>query len=172
MYFNNYQDPLQCVAMLSMIIFCWFPSFSLLHKSLFGPHLCCFSWCSDATRTKETLQILQETAIGFSEAEVYFMPSFYSVAAMDGQTAEHLQSAICEYSRDESLTVMWVRHTENCCFCCILTFTFPAIVLSKFYCLVSNLKSLSFPGQVHGPQQRLGRSCFHVFWCFCRAQDM
>ncbi|KAM0942535.1 putative histidine phosphatase superfamily, clade-1 [Dioscorea sansibarensis] len=51
---------------------------------------------SDATRTKETLQILQETAIGFSEAKVYFIPSFYSVAAMDGQTAEHLQSAICE----------------------------------------------------------------------------
>ncbi|KAH7660298.1 Histidine phosphatase superfamily clade-1 protein [Dioscorea alata] len=68
---------------------------------------------SDATRTKETLQILQETAIGFSEAEVYFIPSFYSVAAMDGQTAEHLQSAICEYSRDESLTVMCMGHNRG-----------------------------------------------------------
>ncbi|KAH7660297.1 Histidine phosphatase superfamily clade-1 protein [Dioscorea alata] len=56
---------------------------------------------SDATRTKETLQILQETAIGFSEAEVYFIPSFYSVAAMDGQTAEHLQSAICAWATTE-----------------------------------------------------------------------
>ncbi|OAY68708.1 hypothetical protein ACMD2_03581 [Ananas comosus] len=61
---------------------------------------------SDAARTKETLQILQEHAQGFSEAEVRFVPSFYSIAAMDGQTAEHLQKAICEYSRDEILTVI------------------------------------------------------------------
>lgn len=65
-----------------------------------------YAFSSDAARTKETLQIMQEHAQGFSEAEVYFMPSFYSIAAMDGQTAEHLQKAICEYSRDEILTVM------------------------------------------------------------------
>jgi hypothetical protein len=29
---------------------------------------------------------------------------------MDGQTAEHLQKAICKYSSDEILTVMWVFH--------------------------------------------------------------
>ncbi|WOL17233.1 hypothetical protein Cni_G26022 [Canna indica] len=68
---------------------------------------------SDATRTKETLQIMQEHAQGFSEAEVYFVPSFYSIAAMDGQTAEHLQKAICEYSRDEILTVMCMGHNRG-----------------------------------------------------------
>ncbi|XP_008782960.1 uncharacterized protein At3g52155, chloroplastic isoform X2 [Phoenix dactylifera] len=68
---------------------------------------------SNATRTKETLQIMQEHAQGFSEAEVYFIPSFYSVAAMDGQTAEHLQKAICEYSRDEILTVMCMGHNRG-----------------------------------------------------------
>ncbi|OAY74772.1 hypothetical protein ACMD2_23982 [Ananas comosus] len=68
---------------------------------------------SDAARTKETLQILQEHAQGFSEAEVRFVPSFYSIAAMDGQTAEHLQKAICEYSRDEILTVMCMGHNRG-----------------------------------------------------------
>lgn len=64
------------------------------------------NWCSDAQRTRETLRIMQEEVQGFSDAEVHFLSSFYSVAAMDGQTAEHLQQSICEYSRDEILTVM------------------------------------------------------------------
>lgn len=64
-------------------------------------------WCSDATRTKETLRIMQEHVRDLLEAEVHFVASFYSIAAMDGQTAEHLQQTICEYSRDEIHTVMW-----------------------------------------------------------------
>lgn len=61
---------------------------------------------SDAVRTRETLKIMQEQVKGFLEAEVHFISSFYSIAAMDGQTAEHLQKAICNFSRDEILTVM------------------------------------------------------------------
>ncbi|KAJ6810506.1 uncharacterized protein M6B38_366650 [Iris pallida] len=68
---------------------------------------------SDAARTKETLQIMQEHAHGFSEAKVFFMPSFYSIAAMDGQTADHLQSTICEYSTDEIDTVMCMGHNRG-----------------------------------------------------------
>lgn len=64
------------------------------------------SLCSDAVRTRETLKIMQEQVKGFSEAEVHFISSFYSIAAMDGQTAEHLQKAICNFSRDEIFTVM------------------------------------------------------------------
>ncbi|CAL5420282.1 unnamed protein product [Camellia sinensis] len=48
---------------------------------------------------------MQEQVRGFLEAEVHFISSFYSIAAMDGQTAEHLQHAICKFSRDEILTV-------------------------------------------------------------------
>ncbi|KAG8056243.1 hypothetical protein GUJ93_ZPchr0002g23446 [Zizania palustris] len=69
--------------------------------------------CSDATRTKETLKILQEHVKGLSEAIIHFIPSFYSIAAMDGQTAEHLQKAICEYSSDEILTVMCMGHNKG-----------------------------------------------------------
>ncbi|WCJ34563.1 Phosphoglycerate mutase family protein [Euphorbia peplus] len=68
---------------------------------------------SDATRTRETLQIMQEQVPGFLDAEVYFLSSFYSIAAMDGQTAEHLQQAICKYSHDEILTVMCMGHNRG-----------------------------------------------------------
>ncbi|XP_020598657.1 uncharacterized protein LOC110038228, partial [Phalaenopsis equestris] len=72
-----------------------------------------FSHHSDATRTKETLKIMQEYSKEFSQAEVHFMPSFYSIAAMDGQTAEHLQKIVCQYSRDEVLTVMCMGHNRG-----------------------------------------------------------
>ncbi|KAG8049498.1 hypothetical protein GUJ93_ZPchr0009g1863 [Zizania palustris] len=72
-----------------------------------------FVICSDATRTKETLKIFQEHVKGLSEAIVHFIPSFYSIAAMDGQTAEHLQKAICGYSSDEILTVMCMGHNKG-----------------------------------------------------------
>lgn len=51
---------------------------------------------------------MQEQVQELVEAEVHFVSSFYSIAAMDGQTAEHLQKIICRYSKDEILTVMWV----------------------------------------------------------------
>ncbi|KAK9267341.1 hypothetical protein L1049_009765 [Liquidambar formosana] len=68
---------------------------------------------SDAVRTRETLKIMQEQVKGFSEAELHFISSFYSIAAMDGQTAEHLQQAICKFSRDEILTVMCMGHNRG-----------------------------------------------------------
>lgn len=51
---------------------------------------------------------MQEHEKGFLEAQVHFISSFYSVAAMDGRTAEHLQQTICKYSTDEIVTVMYV----------------------------------------------------------------
>ncbi|KAK4759297.1 hypothetical protein SAY87_022428 [Trapa incisa] len=68
---------------------------------------------SDAVRTRETLQIMQEQVKSFLEAEIYLISSFYSIAAMDGQTAEHLQKAICKYSRDEIGTVMCMGHNKG-----------------------------------------------------------
>ncbi|KAI5671312.1 hypothetical protein M9H77_11676 [Catharanthus roseus] len=68
---------------------------------------------SDARRTRETLKIMQDEVQGFADAEVHFLASFYSVAAMDGQTAEHLQQSICEFSRDEILTVMCMGHNRG-----------------------------------------------------------
>ncbi|KAI4296101.1 hypothetical protein L6164_036088 [Bauhinia variegata] len=61
---------------------------------------------SDAARTKETLKIMQEEVGELVNAEVHFVSSFYSIAAMDGQTAEHLQKVICRYSKDEIVTIM------------------------------------------------------------------
>ncbi|XVE87588.1 hypothetical protein DITRI_Ditri19aG0000200 [Diplodiscus trichospermus] len=68
---------------------------------------------SDALRTRETLNIMQEQVPAFLGAEVHFISSFYSIAAMDGQTAEHLQRTICQYSRDEILTIMCMGHNRG-----------------------------------------------------------
>ncbi|XP_074303044.1 uncharacterized protein At3g52155, chloroplastic isoform X1 [Silene latifolia] len=69
--------------------------------------------CSDATRTKETLSIMQEQVRSFLHAAVHFCPSFYSVAAMDGQTSEHLQEMICKFSSDDIFTVMCMGHNKG-----------------------------------------------------------
>ncbi|CAA0837186.1 Phosphoglycerate mutase family protein [Striga hermonthica] len=68
---------------------------------------------SDALRTRETLQIMQEQIRAFLEAEVQFISSFYSVAAMDGQTAEHLQQVICRYTSDRIFTIMCMGHNRG-----------------------------------------------------------
>ncbi|XP_059439881.1 uncharacterized protein At3g52155, chloroplastic isoform X2 [Corylus avellana] len=68
---------------------------------------------SDAVRTRETLKIMQEQVRDFLEAEVCFISSFYSIAAMDGQTADHLQHVICKHSKDEILTVMCMGHNRG-----------------------------------------------------------
>ncbi|XP_076898490.1 uncharacterized protein At3g52155, chloroplastic-like [Bidens hawaiensis] len=69
---------------------------------------------SDATRTRQTLQIMQHHLRPLLDAaEIHFLSSFYSVAAMDGQTAHHLQQAICKYATDDILTVMCMGHNRG-----------------------------------------------------------
>ncbi|KAM7264540.1 hypothetical protein ACFE04_002223 [Oxalis oulophora] len=68
---------------------------------------------SDALRTQQTLKIMQENVPGLLEAQVHFISSFYSIAAMDGQTAQHLELAICKYSTDDTLTVMCMGHNRG-----------------------------------------------------------
>lgn len=68
---------------------------------------------SDAARTRETLRIMQDQVGLLMEVEVHFIPSFYSIAAMDGQTAEHIQRTVCRYSTDEITTVMCMGHNKG-----------------------------------------------------------
>ena len=69
-------------------------------------HHVVYSCISDAMRTRETLNVMEEHTPQLSDAEVHFLGSFYSVSAMDGQTAHHLQETICKYARDDMFTVM------------------------------------------------------------------
>ncbi|XP_024013634.1 uncharacterized protein At3g52155, chloroplastic isoform X2 [Eutrema salsugineum] len=68
---------------------------------------------SDATRTRETLKSMQAQVDGFMEANVNFVPSFYSIAAMDGQTADHLQQIITKYSTPDITTIMCMGHNKG-----------------------------------------------------------
>lgn len=69
--------------------------------------------CSDSLRTRETLEIMQAQYSDLSDAEVRFLGSFYSVAAMDGQTAQHIQENVLKYSRDDVTTVMCMGHNRG-----------------------------------------------------------
>ncbi|MCO5573565.1 hypothetical protein L7F22_027336 [Adiantum nelumboides] len=69
--------------------------------------------CSDSVRTRETLDVIKEHVPEFRDVEVHFLGSFYSVAAMDGHTAEHLQDTICKYARNDICTVMCMGHNRG-----------------------------------------------------------
>ncbi|KAK9705306.1 hypothetical protein RND81_07G046900 [Saponaria officinalis] len=56
---------------------------------------------------------MQEEVKSFLHAVVHFCPSFYSVAAMDGQTSEHLQEMIGKFSTDDILTIMCMGHNRG-----------------------------------------------------------
>ncbi|GFQ07292.1 lanc-like protein gcr2 [Phtheirospermum japonicum] len=60
------------------------------------------------------VEIMQEKVRAFLEAEVHFVSSFYSIAAMDGQTAEHLQQAIFKNLSDQILTIMIKVSYKRC----------------------------------------------------------
>ncbi|CAI7877575.1 unnamed protein product [Closterium sp. NIES-53] len=69
--------------------------------------------CSDATRTRETLEIMRKEEDGFAEAKARFLGSFYTVAAMDGQTARHLHEIVVQLAPDSADTVMCMGHNRG-----------------------------------------------------------
>ncbi len=50
--------------------------------------------CSNAARTKQTLQSMTEAVANFGAAVTEFRGSLYTVAALDGQTRRHLQVSV------------------------------------------------------------------------------
>jgi phosphohistidine phosphatase SixA len=52
--------------------------------------------CSDSTRTRQTLEAMQEARIGLEDARVHLRGDLYTIAALDGQTRSHLQGVIAE----------------------------------------------------------------------------
>ena len=61
----------------------------------------------------QTLEIMQAHMKDVLKVEVHYIPSFYSVAAMNGRTDHHLQQAVCNYSRKDILTVMCMGHNRD-----------------------------------------------------------
>lgn len=99
-------------------------------------------YCSDSVRTKETLDVMQGHFGELRNAELHFLASFYSVSAMDGHTADHLQRSILDYSTDAMKTIMYMFGT-------LLSMDQD---FSPFNCLLKPKYT-----QVHGSQQGLGR---------------
>mmetsp|Transcript_22152 Transcript_22152/g.48617 ORF Transcript_22152/g.48617 Transcript_22152/m.48617 type:complete len:298 (-) Transcript_22152:171-1064(-) len=69
--------------------------------------------CSDSMRTKETLDTMIEVEPSFGTAEIHFLPSLYTVAALDGQTRNHLQAALLERVSESTTCVMCMGHNKG-----------------------------------------------------------
>eukprot|EP00271_Cylindrocystis_brebissonii_P018709 TRINITY_DN5428_c0_g1_i1.p1 TRINITY_DN5428_c0_g1~~TRINITY_DN5428_c0_g1_i1.p1 ORF type:complete len:313 (+),score=11.89 TRINITY_DN5428_c0_g1_i1:320-1258(+) len=83
-------------------------------------HLLALDWvpslilCSDSLRTRQTLDVMCETVAEFASTEVRFLGSYYSIAAMDGQTAQHLKETVVQYADSSSTTtVMCMGHNRG-----------------------------------------------------------
>lgn len=70
--------------------------------------------CSNAMRTKQTLETMRDAVKGFAEAEALFLGSLYTVAALDGQTRRHLQQCIIDAVKSSAATcVMCLGHNKG-----------------------------------------------------------
>ena len=69
--------------------------------------------CSDSVRTRQTLVCMGEAVSAFREADVLFLGSYYSIAAMDGQTAKHLHDTILQHATSATGTVMCMGHNRG-----------------------------------------------------------
>ena len=69
--------------------------------------------CSDSLRTRQTLELMAEAVEAFRNADVKFLGSYYSTAAMDGQTARHLHETVIKYAAPDSELVMCMGHNRG-----------------------------------------------------------
>lgn len=69
--------------------------------------------CSDSTRTRETLEQMTSVSAELANAETIFMSSFYSIAAMDGETRPHLQAQVAAKASPSTTCVMCIGHNRG-----------------------------------------------------------
>ncbi|KAK9834729.1 hypothetical protein WJX74_008747 [Apatococcus lobatus] len=70
--------------------------------------------CSNAMRTKQTLQSMTEAVATFGAAVTEFRGSLYTVAALDGQTRRHLQELISEAAESvKAKCVLCLGHNKG-----------------------------------------------------------
>ncbi|KAI3425855.1 hypothetical protein D9Q98_007829 [Chlorella vulgaris] len=63
--------------------------------------------CSNAQRTRQTLDVLQKTIPELGDADQHFLGSLYTTAALDGQTRGHLAELVAAEA----------AHFHDCCLC-------------------------------------------------------
>jgi len=68
---------------------------------------------SDSLRTKETLDEMAAIHNNFKAVDTTYLSSLYTVAALDGQTHEHLQEQLVKMVGDEVECVMCVGHNRG-----------------------------------------------------------
>eukprot|EP00245_Coleochaete_scutata_P005295 TRINITY_DN18747_c0_g1_i1.p1 TRINITY_DN18747_c0_g1~~TRINITY_DN18747_c0_g1_i1.p1 ORF type:complete len:285 (+),score=43.92 TRINITY_DN18747_c0_g1_i1:31-885(+) len=69
--------------------------------------------CSNSARTRETLEVMMNEVPLFRKAVVRFLGSYYTVAAMDGETAKHLQETVSQFTEQGTGCVMCMGHNRG-----------------------------------------------------------
>lgn len=70
--------------------------------------------CSNSKRTKQTVEAMADVTTVFSDVDVHYLGTLYTIAALDGMTKSHLSMRVREYARDDvNCTVMCVGHNRG-----------------------------------------------------------
>lgn len=70
--------------------------------------------CSNSVRTRQTLDAMQDARVGLEAAKVHLRGDLYTIAALDGQTRQHLQDVITEETADSNATcVLCLGHNKG-----------------------------------------------------------
>lgn len=69
--------------------------------------------CSNALRTQQTVRAMRDAVSAFRELEVQYFPSLYAVAAMDGQTRQHLSECVLQVAADGVQCVLCIGHNKG-----------------------------------------------------------
>lgn len=69
--------------------------------------------CSNALRTKQTLEAMQLASPDFASKQHKYFASLYTVAALDGQTRRHIAECITSAVADSVACVMCVGHNKG-----------------------------------------------------------
>lgn len=68
---------------------------------------------SDSKRSKQTLEEMSSTLDALTSADAHYYGSLYTVAALDGQTRQHLQELISEVATDSHTCILCVGHNKG-----------------------------------------------------------
>lgn len=69
--------------------------------------------CSNALRSKQTLEAMGEELPELEDADAHFLGSLYTISQLDGQTRAHLQTIVETEARSQHACVLCLGHNKG-----------------------------------------------------------
>ena len=67
--------------------------------------------CSNAKRTKQTVDAMAEVVEMFGDVDSHFLGTLYTVSALDGMTKSHIAMRVCIHPTKHLFTIAFVFKT-------------------------------------------------------------